>query len=164
MDTIAKTKRSIAVWLLNGVLVGLLCTSAAAAAGEAQPLVADPVMEARVMEVASELRCLVCQNETLAASRSDLAVDLRAQIEAQLKRGATPSQIRSYMVDRYGEFILYRPPLTFVTALLWFGPFALLVGAAGWMWSAWSRRAKEKPEAELDEADRLRARALLQER
>ncbi|RYZ01327.1 MAG: cytochrome c-type biogenesis protein CcmH [Comamonadaceae bacterium] len=130
-------------------------------AAEAPPMAADPAMEARVMAIAHELRCLVCQNETLAASHSALAVDLRRQIETQLRQGATPSQIRSHMVDRYGQFVLYRPPLTAVTALLWIGPFALLAGAVGWSWAAWSRRATDDPEPELGEADRRRARALL---
>lgn len=97
-----------------------------AQAKEATPLAADPALEARVMVIAEELRCLVCQNETIAASHADLAVDLRNQIRQKLTQGQSSQQILDFMVERYGDFVLYRPPLKTTTILLWVGPFVLL--------------------------------------
>ena len=88
---------------------------------------ADPALEARMLEITGELRCLVCQNQTIADSHADLAVDLRQQVREMLQRGRTPEQIRRYMTDRYGDFVLYRPPLKATTAALWLGPGLLLV-------------------------------------
>ena len=112
----------------RALITGWACAFAActALAGEAPPLAADPQLDARVQSIATELRCLVCQNETLAASQSALAADLRTQIGKQLQAGRTDDQIRDYMVERYGEFVLYRPAFNARTALLWLGPFALL--------------------------------------
>jgi len=87
---------------------------------------ADPALEARMLVITGELRCLVCQNQTIADSHADLAVDLRQEVREMLKRGQTPEQIRRYMTDRYGDFILYRPPLKASTAVLWLGPGLLL--------------------------------------
>ncbi len=91
-------------------------------AKEAAPLADDPVTERRLMNLSEELRCLVCQNETLASSRADLAEDLRREIRAQIKSGATDEQVRDYLVARYGDFVLYRPPMKARTILLWSGP------------------------------------------
>src|SRR3546814_5063009 len=82
--------------------------------------------EKRMLDIAAELRCLVCQNESIAASRADLAVDLRQQIREQIQVGKSDTEIRAYMVDRYGDFVLYRTPLKATTLLLWFGPMLLL--------------------------------------
>src|SRR3546814_5464634 len=82
--------------------------------------------EKRMLNIAAELRCLVCQNESIAASRADLAVDLRQQIREQIQAGKSDTEIRTYMVDRYGDFVLYRTPLKATTLLLWFGPMLLL--------------------------------------
>lgn len=113
--------------LLRTGLAALLATWVAVApARDAAPLAADPALEERVMQVAEELRCLVCQNETIAASQADLAVDLRRQIRQQLRAGASQAQILDYMVQRYGQFVRYRPAFNPTTALLWTGPFALL--------------------------------------
>ena len=90
---------------------------------------ADPALEARMLAVTGELRCLVCQNQTIADSHADLAADLRQEVREMLKRGQTPDQIRRYMTDRYGDFILYRPPLKATTAVLWLGPALLLLVA-----------------------------------
>jgi cytochrome c-type biogenesis protein CcmH len=122
-------------------------------AGEAAPASADPVLEARVMALASELRCLVCQNETIAASHADLAVDLRNQVREMLKRGASDAEVMDYMTARYGDFVLYRPPLKSTTAFLWFGPALLLVGGLGTLWWVLRRRSRMAPdrfEAEPD--------------
>src|SRR4030095_3172369 len=98
-----------------------------ALAKEAQSASADPALEQRVMNLSKELRCLVCQNETLADSRADLAEDLRNQIREQMKAGQSDKQIVAYLTQRYGKFILYNPPVDPTTYLLWFGPFVLLL-------------------------------------
>jgi cytochrome c-type biogenesis protein CcmH len=92
----------------------------------AVPTAADPVLEARMLAITGELRCLVCQNQTIADSHADLAVDLRQEVRELLKRGRTDAQVRRYMTDRYGDFILYRPPLKPTTLVLWLGPALLL--------------------------------------
>ncbi|NDE73351.1 MAG: cytochrome c-type biogenesis protein CcmH, partial [Betaproteobacteria bacterium] len=107
--------------MLLGLALGLPLS---AGAGEAKPMASDPALEARVMVIAEELRCLVCQNETIAASHADLAVDLRGQIRQKLSQGQSSQQILDFMVARYGDFVLYRPPLKASTVLLWVGPFA----------------------------------------
>jgi cytochrome c-type biogenesis protein CcmH len=128
---------------------------------QAQPLAEDPVLEARLVEIAHGLRCLVCQNETIAASHADLAVDLRNQIRQQLREGRSDDQIRAYMVERYGDFVLYSPPLKATTVLLWVGPFLLLLLAAWLMRRHLRDRAAAPPP--LTESQRKKARALLQD-
>lgn len=148
------------------LLAGALAAPPAVAA-EARPLATDPALEARVMQVAEELRCLVCQNETLAASQADLAVDLRRQIRERLQRGEPPAQIVDFMVARYGEFVRYRPALSATTLLLWFGPFLLLLLALAVLASQWRGRrhgpAATTPQpltdAELQQVRRLLADA-----
>jgi cytochrome c-type biogenesis protein CcmH len=126
----------------------------------APPLAADPALEARVMAVAEELRCLVCQNETIAASQAELAQDLRRQIRLKLQQGQSPQEIMDFMVARYGDFVRYRPAFNRLTLLLWVGPFALLLAAAASL--AWViRRRRQTPAQALSDADRARARALL---
>lgn len=112
-------------------LVMLALALAPARAAEAQPSAADPQLEARVMKLAAELRCLVCQNQTIADSHAALAVDLREQLRLMLARGDSEAQVIEFMTARYGEFVLYRPPVTRSTWLLWFGPAALLLLALG---------------------------------
>jgi cytochrome c-type biogenesis protein CcmH len=99
-----------------------------AAAKDAPTVATDPALEARVLAIAAELRCLVCQNQTIADSHADLAQDLRRQVREMLVRGDTDRQIIDYMTARYGDFVLYRPPMKSSTWLLWFGPGLLLVG------------------------------------
>ncbi|MEK8030180.1 cytochrome c-type biogenesis protein [Ideonella sp. DXS29W] len=94
----------------------------------ARPAAADPALEAQMMEIAAELRCLVCQNQTIADSHAELASDLRQQIREQLQAGRSPDDVRRFMTDRYGDFVLYRPPVNERTALLWFGPAVLMLG------------------------------------
>jgi len=121
----------------------------------------DPVLEKRVRDVAHELRCLVCQNQTLADSNAELAVDLRNSIREQLERGASERDVLEFMVARYGDFVLYRPPLKASTIALWAGPFALL-GIGAFLLARRMRR--KRPEAEpLSEAERARVAALLKE-
>src|ERR1041384_4445209 len=110
------------------VLFALLtCCTAIIIAKEAQPN-EDPQIAARMKNLSEQLRCLVCQNETLADSRADLAEDLRKQIREQMKAGKSDKEIIAFLTDRYGDFVLYKPPVKTTTYLLWFGPFALLIG------------------------------------
>ena len=113
------------------VAAGLLIAGVAVLAKEAPPEAADPALEARMLRITSELRCLVCQNQTIADSNAGLAADLRQEARELLKQGKTDAQVVDYMTARYGDFVLYRPPLRATTLLLWFGPaLMLLVGAA----------------------------------
>ena len=123
----------------------------------------DPELEARVLKIAEELRCLVCQNETIAASHADLAVDLRKQIRLKLAAGESRQQILDFMVTRYGDFVLYRPPLKASTVMLWLGPFVLLVGAALLMAMNIRRRRRGVMAQEWSPEQAQRARALLGE-
>ncbi|MFG6468162.1 cytochrome c-type biogenesis protein [Roseateles sp. BYS87W] len=95
---------------------------------EAQPTADDPALEARVLALSAELRCLVCQNQTVADSHAALAVDLRNQVRDMLRQGAREDEVLRYMTDRYGDFVRYRPPLQARTVLLWAAPGVLLVG------------------------------------
>ena len=117
---------------MTRILFALLALFAAAAvfAKEAAPLSDDPVIEARMLRITSELRCLVCQNQTIADSHAPLAEDLRAEVRELLRKGATDQAVRDYMTARYGDFVLYRPALQPKTWLLWFGPGAMLLGGA----------------------------------
>jgi len=110
-------------------LVLLAMTAAWASAKEATPAAQDPALEQRVMALSNELRCLVCQNQTIADSNAPLAEDLRNQVREKMRLGASDSEILDFMVARYGDFVLYRPPFKAATFLLWFGPLLLL--AAG---------------------------------
>lgn len=125
--------RALQMLGLLALLILLAQVAGPARAAQAQPLADDPALEARVMVVAEGLRCVVCQNESIAASQADLARDLRAQIRTQLREGRSPEEVVDFMVARYGQFVLYRPPLQASTWLLWLGPFALLA-LAGWAW------------------------------
>ena len=138
---------------------------AAAWAKEAQPAAEDPALEKRVMALAEDLRCLVCQNESLAGSQAGLAVDLRQQIREQMRAGKTDQEIIAFMTERYGDFVLFRPPVKATTYLLWFGPFALLgLGVAVQYLYLKRRRAQQTVREEpLSEAERQRVEALLGE-
>jgi cytochrome c-type biogenesis protein CcmH len=120
----------------------------------------DPALEKRVAGLAHELRCLVCQNQTLADSNAPLAVDLRNQIREQLKAGRSESDVREFMVARYGDFVLYKPPFKASTLALWIGPFVLLVLGVWLLWRRVSRRPAAPPP--LSEAERARAAKLLE--
>jgi len=120
----------------------------------------DPALEKRVRELSSELRCLVCQNQTLADSNAPLALDLRNQVREQLKSGKSERDVIDFLVARYGDFVRYRPPLKASTVLLWVGPFLLL--AVGLTLLIWRVRRRRAPEPELSDADRERAAKLLE--
>ena len=104
-----------------------LAQTAQAAPREAAPTAFDPVAHKRVVEVSEQLRCLVCQNQSIAESNAELAVDLRNQVIEQVKAGKTNQEIVDYMVDRYGDFVLYKPPFKLSTAILWLGPLCLFL-------------------------------------
>jgi cytochrome c-type biogenesis protein CcmH len=144
--------RSFSSLLMVGVVVVvLLQIGQSALAKEAAPSAEDPVLEARMMRIAAELRCLVCQNQTIADSSAGLAVDLRNQVREMLARGENDKQIIDYMTARYGDFVLYRPPLKSTTALLW---FAFLLGGVITLFFVLRRRSRMAPEMfDADEID-----------
>ena len=143
-------------------LLALLSFAAVAVlAQEARPAADDPVLEQRVMALSQELRCLVCQNETLADSRADLANDLRNQIREQMKTGKSDKEIVGFLTDRYGEFILYRPPVRPATYLLWFGPFILMIAGLFFLFRYLKARRALISDAPLSAEERTRAEELL---
>ena len=141
--------------------LGLLAPEAILSAQEARPVAADPALEKKVITLSNELRCLVCQNQTIADSNAELAVDLRNQVRKQLSEGKSDREILDYMVQRYGEFVLYRPPLSYKTILLWAGPFALLLIAMFILVQQIRLRHKRLSSEEFDQTDLSRARKLL---
>lgn len=130
-------------------------------AKEAKPSSDDPALEERVMNLSKELRCLVCQNETLADSRADLAEDLRNQIREQMKAGKSDKEIVGYLTQRYGKFILYNPPVDPTTYLLWFGPFVLLLAALVILFRFVKQRRELITDQPLSTDERQRAEDLL---
>jgi len=147
-------------WL--ALILALQCAFSSFA-NEAAPLAEDPVVEQRLTIIAEELRCLVCQNESLAGSRADLAMDLRREVRSLIKSGKTDAEIKEFLVSRYGDFVLYRPPVKPTTWLLWFGPLILLIGAV-WILISIVRRSQRLTDTPvLDDQQRAKAQALLQE-
>jgi len=124
---------------------GLSCLLCALAIG---PAAADPALDEHVKRLTEELRCVVCQNQTIADSNAQLALDLKEQVREQLARGASDHEVIDYMVQRYGDFVLYRPPLKPTTWLLWFGPFGILAGGLTFLFAKLRQRqavADEEP-------------------
>ena len=142
------------------VLAFLLLLGGAAWAKEAAPAAADPLLEERVMAIAAELRCLVCQNQTIAESDADLAKDLRNQVREKLLAGQSERDIMDYMTARYGDFVLWRPPFKPITLLLWLGPVLLLLAGLLALYYRLAR-ARGAGAIELSEAERARAALLL---
>ncbi len=143
-------------------LLLIICSVAfTAMARDAQPLGSDPEIEKRLMSLSQELRCLVCQNETLADSRADLAEDLRQQIREQMKAGKSDKEIIAFLTARYGDFVLYRPRVTPVTYLLWFGPFILLLAGLTLLYRQLKQRRTLIVNQPLSQADRRQAEELL---
>jgi len=143
------------------LLIGLLPTFTYA--GQAKDLAEDPVLEQRMVNLAQNLRCLVCQNESLASSRADLAQDLRQEVREKMKQGMTDQQIIDFLVSKYGDFVLFDPPMKSYTILLWYGPFALLLmGLAGLVYQL-RKRKNAVPEVQLSAEEAQRAAALLNE-
>src|SRR3974390_82332 len=141
------------------LVVALLCSPLAAR--EAQDVGENPQIERHMMELASELRCLQCQNQTLAASNAPLALDLRQEIRELIAQGKNDEQVKQYLVARYGDFVLYRPPVQVNTVLLWFGPGLVLVAGLVALYITIQRRLarieREQAAAPLSDADVRRA-------
>lgn len=143
------------------LVLSLLVACSPGFAREAAPTAADVVVEKRMVAISEELRCLVCQNESLAGSQADLAKDLRREIREQIAQGKSDKEILDFMTGRYGDFVRYRPPLKGTTFLLWFGPFLLLVAGIAALGIILRRRGKRVAEATLSAEEQKRAEALL---
>jgi cytochrome c-type biogenesis protein CcmH len=131
--------------------VSLLLVLPLVALAQNEPIIArgaDAVLEQRVKRLTEELRCLVCQNQTIADSQAQLAIDLKKQVREQLAQGASDQQAMDYMVQRYGDFVLYRPPLKGTTGPLWFGPLAMLLAGLAILWSRLRRQDRPAHDAE----------------
>lgn len=131
-------------------------------AGEAAPVGEDPVIEQRMIKLSEELRCLVCQNESLAGSHAELAEDLRQEIRVQMKAGKDDKQVIEYLTTRYGDFVLYRPPFKPLTLLLWLGPF-LFLALGGGIWYVTLRKRRDLKETPVDEKQLATAAHLLED-
>lgn len=146
------------------ILVTLMLAWSAGWAGEARPLADNEAVEQRLINISRDMRCLVCQNESLAASQADLAEDLRQEIREQIRQGKTDRQITDYLVARYGDFVRYNPPVKPTTWALWFGPFLLMVGGAAGLWVVLRRRNRMAEEDPLSTDQRKQAEALLRDK
>ena len=139
----------------------LVMASFAAWCGEAAPTAQDPVQEKRAVKLSEQLRCLVCQNQSIAESNAELAVDLRRQIDEQIGAGKTDREILDFMVARYGDFVLYRPPVRASTLLLWGGPLVLLLIGVAVAWRVLRSRRARADERPLTDEERRDAERLL---
>ncbi len=142
------------------LILMLLSLLAPALAKEARP-VEDPQIEQRMQALTQQLRCLVCQNETLADSHADLAEDLRKEIREQMKAGKSDREIIAFLTQRYGDFVLYKPPVKATTYLLWFGPFVFLLGGTLLLYRYVKHRREIIPDQPLTAAEHKRAEELL---
>lgn len=140
-----------------------LFLSGPAWAGEARPLADDPIVETRLKHLAVELRCLVCQNQTLADSNAPLAEDLRREVREMIAKDMSDKEIIDFLVARYGDFVLYRPPLKATTTLLWVGPFILLILGAGALVMTLRRRAHKVIDVPVTDEEHRRVEQLLAE-
>jgi len=146
------------------LLLLLTAMSGPALADEARPLGENPLVEARLKKLAVELRCLVCQNQTLADSSAPLAEDLRREVREMIAKDMSDQEIIDFLVARYGDFVLYRPPWRATTTLLWLGPFLLLIVGGAALVVALRRRQRTLPATVLSEEDHHRAEQLLAKR
>ena len=145
------------------ILLAALLSCSLLQAKEAAPLAEDEAVEKRLVVISEELRCLVCQNESLAGSRADLAQDLRREVRKLIKDGKTDQEVRDFLVSRYGDFVLYRPPVKPTTWLLWIGPFVLMAAGIAVLIAYLRRRSREVKDTLLSDEERRRAEALLKE-
>lgn len=143
------------------LLVAALACAPRAYAAEALPTEQDPVAQARAVKLEEQLRCLVCQNQTIAESNAELAVDLRRQVREQIAAGKSDTEIIDFMTSRYGDFVLYRPPLKATTMLLWAGPLLLLALGAFMLARIVRERRRTAEAPPLTAEERARAEALL---
>jgi len=148
---------------MSWLLVIILLIPSLAAAEEARPLADNPLVEARLKTLAVELRCLVCQNQTLADSHAPLAEDLRREVREMIAKDMSDKEITDFLVQRYGDFVLYRPPWKASTTLLWLGPFLLLIAGATGLVFALRRRQKKLADVTLSEEEHNRVAQLLSE-
>ena len=148
---------------MKWLLLIILLVPCLAGAEEARPLADNPQAEARLKHLAVELRCLVCQNQTLADSNAPLAEDLRQEVREMIAKDMSDKDIIEFLVTRYGDFILYRPPLKATTTLLWLGPFVLLIAGVAALVLALRRRQKKLVDVSLSEEERNRVARLLSE-
>jgi cytochrome c-type biogenesis protein CcmH len=132
-------------------------------AKEAAPLAEDPVVEKRLINISEELRCLVCQNESLAGSQAELAKDLREEVRGLIKEGKSDNEVKDFLVSRYGDFVLYRPQVKPSTYLLWAGPFLLLFFGLFSLVRFLKQRSKEVVDTPLSDEEKKRAEALLKD-
>lgn len=132
-----------------------------AIAANAQPITDEAVVEQRLAKLSHELRCLQCRNQTLAESPAGLAEDLRREIRVQIRAGKSDQEIIAFLTQRYGDFILYKPRVTAITYLLWFGPFVLLLGGMIFLFRYIKQRRDSITEQPMSDADRRRAEELL---
>jgi len=146
------------IWL---TLFLLALSAVSLQAREAAPLAQDEATEKRLVAISSELRCLVCQNESLSGSHAELANDLRREIRTLIQEGKSDAEIMDFMVSRYGDFVRYRPPLKGTTLLLWFGPGLLLVGGLGALLIYLRRRSKAINDSPLSAEEQQQAERLL---
>lgn len=144
-------------------LIVVLLTSGPVLAEEARPLADDPAAEARLKHLAVELRCLVCQNQTLADSNAPLAEDLRREVREMIAKNMSDQEIIEFLTARYGDFVLYRPPLKATTTLLWVGPFVLLAIGATALVVTLRRRARTVIEVSVTDEEHRRVEQLLAE-
>jgi len=156
-------KRPFATSFANlfACLLAAFCLAGPALANEAAPLAEDEAVEKRLNVIAEELRCLVCQNESLAGSRADLAQDLRREVRNLIKQGKTDQEVMDFMVSRYGDFVRYRPPVKPTTWLLWGGPFLFLIVGVAALILYLRRRGGRVADAPLSDEERKKAEALL---
>lgn len=145
---------------LLALLLGLMLAGSVLAK-EAVPADSNPALEKRAMALEEQLRCLVCQNQTIADSHAELAIDLKKEIREKLKAGMSEKQIKQFLVARYGDFVLYNPPIKATTVPLWFGPFALLIAAVAGLFYFIMRRRRSVAPQPLSDAEQARVQALL---
>lgn len=148
---------------IQWVVLIVLFLSGPVWAGEARPLADDPVSEARLKHLAVELRCLVCQNQTLADSNAPLAEDLRREVREMIAKNMSDQEIIEFLTARYGDFVLYRPPLKATTTLLWVGPFVLVLVGATALVVTLRRRAGKLVDVPVTEDEHRRVEQLLAE-
>jgi cytochrome c-type biogenesis protein CcmH len=148
---------------MKRLLPALLLIPCLVAAEEAKPLAENPQAEARLKALALELRCLVCQNQTLADSNAPLAEDLRREVREMIAKNMSDQEIIDFLVARYGDFVRYRPPLKATTAFLWLGPFFLLVIGGTTLAVALRRRTKKLTDPVLSDEDHRTVAQLLSE-
>lgn len=154
----------ISQWLRCLGIVALLLSTALTTvhAKEAAPMAEDPLVEKRLIHISEELRCLVCQNESLASSRAELANDLREEVRKLIRQDKSDGQIKEYLVTRYGDFVLYKPEVKPLTWVLWFGPFLLLVlGVIGMSVYLRQRQVTQSKPQALSDEDRRKVQEIL---